>query len=401
MRANSVVWAYAALTALFLGGAWLRLPYGEGLRFPTLLIERNAEQNVGGWVPAGLPQLDQARLRRSVARISTVRLAREAGNSVRVAGGQVVEWAIWGGQEPLMLFPNLDLWVSRGLTPEVEADLVRAAQVIGAYEKRLKQEGWTLVVLAVPAKLGTHRELARWPIGEANLLSRDLVLADRSDAVHGFFIEKLAREGVPAVDLQSLYRSAIARRPETLLFVPGDSHWTGVGIELAANATAQLIARSSTLVARVPRDPTYLEFDHVGDMAKVFDPLPALNTWLKPVWTYRERLLNGEAGRGYPYPQKPSGLVAAVGTSYTGQYTWLAQPVGFAWQLGLHLDNVEVQNLPHAGQGSFFAFELFWKRRNEIYAEFSTRHGPGKPKVVVWEFPLRDVRGMLTAPPPN
>ncbi|KZC24510.1 hypothetical protein RHOFW104T7_08400 [Rhodanobacter thiooxydans] len=94
------------------------------------------------------------------------------------------------------------------------------------------------------------------------------------------------------------------------------------------------------------------------------------------------------------------GLVVAVGTSYTGQYTWMInQPVGFAWQLGLHLQNVEVQNRPIAGHGSFAAFKQFWQQRHEISDEFAKHNGPGKPKVVVLEFPIRDVQGIIGADP--
>ncbi len=398
LRSPSIVWAYAALAIAFVGLSAFRMPYREGLRHPTLVFVRDQAQDLGGLVPQGLWQLDQARLRRSVGRMPSVRLARELGNSIRIAGGQVVEWAIWGGKEPLMLFPDIDLWVTRGLTPEVEADLGRAAAIIGEHKRRLEAEGWKLVVLPVPVKLGIHRELCQWPVREPSLLSREVIETDKSDDVYRYFRDGLASNGVASVDLNTLYRESVARRPDVLLFVPGDSHWTGEGIRLAADATAGEISRNSSLRARVPVNPTYYEFVHVGDMAKVFDPYPRFLSRLRPAWTFRERLVNGEEGRGYVYPKNPSGLVAAVGTSYTGQYTWIPQPVGFAWQLGLHLDNAEVRNLPAAGQGSFHAFELFWKKRREIEGEFSSRHGPGLPRVVVWEFPLRDVPGIVGAP---
>ena len=391
LRAPSIVWAYAALTAAFLAINALKWPYGEGLRHPTILFERIPAQELGGLVPGGLPQLQQARLKRSLSRMPAVRLGREVGNSLRVAGGQTLDWAIWGGREPLMLFGNVELWVSRGLTSESRAEISRASAAIGAYRRRLESEGWTMVVVPVPTKLGIHRELARWPVQGPGLLSRSEIAEDRSDTVYGFLRERLAAEGVPHVDLQSAYRASLVREPARLPFVPGDSHWSGDGIRLAAAETARVIADVSKVAAREPVAPTFHEFDHVGDIAKAFDPWRGFVSRLRPVWHYRERLLNGEAGRGYPYPDRPTALVAAVGTSYTGQYTWIPQPVGFAGQLGLHLANAEVQSRAAAGKGSFHAFQLFWEGRREIAHAFEAKHGPGHARIVVWEFPVRDI----------
>ncbi len=70
--------------------------------------------------------------------------------------------------------------------------------------------------------------------------------------------------------------------------------------------------------------------------------------------------------------------------------------MGFTWQLGLHLKDVEIQNRPVAGQGSFFAFHQFWQNRNAIDAEFVAKRSR-LPKVLVWEFPVRDVKGIAEA----
>jgi hypothetical protein len=398
LRAPPVTLAYVALTLVFLALAWTRQPYGEGLRFPSLVFVRDPAQSLGGLVPGGLWQLDQARLRSSIARIWPVRLARETGNSIRLAAGQTVEWIVWGGREPLMLFPNIDLWVSRGLTPPVEDELRRAAAIIAEMRTRLQAEGWSLIVVPVPVKLGIHRELSHWPVRESSLVSRDPILEDRSDEFYGFFIDALARRHVDSVDLQTLYRDELKRRPGAILYVPSDSHWSGDGIRLAAEATAHAIASHTPIRERMPVNPTFYEFDYVGDLAKAFDPLPRFTSRLEPAWIFHERLMNGESGRGYVYAQKPTALVVAVGTSYTGQYTWIDQPVSFAWQLGLHLHDTEVQSRPMPGKGSFYAFDQFWKQRNQISRDFASRNGERQPKVVVWEFPIRDVRSILTAP---
>jgi hypothetical protein len=398
-RAPSVVWAYALLVVAFLWVAATRGPYPEALRYPTLLFKRDGAQDLGGRVPEGLWQLDKERLRRSIQRIAPVRLLRETGNSVRIALGQELQWVAWGGREPLMLFPEVDFWVSRGLTPAVEERIDLAARFIGAHRARLAAEGWTLVVAFVPVKLGIHPELATWPILESNLLTRQPIEEDRSGEVYARLLERVGAQGVATVDLHGTFRAAVRADPSSLMYVPGDSHWSGHGILLAARAASQAIARASGLRSREPVDPTFFELDYVPDLARAFDPLPQFTSRIRPIWTYRDRLLNGEAGRGYVYPTRPEGLVAAVGTSYTGQYTWVPQPVGFAWQVGLHLDNVEVQNRPAAGRGSMFAFEEFWRVRAEVAADFEHRAGPGKPRVVLWEFPIRDLGRIARAVP--
>lgn len=120
--------------------------------------------------------------------------------------------------------------------------------------------------------------------------------------------------------------------------------------------------------------------------------LPSARSWLGPVWEFDDELQDSEAGKGFTYATHPSGLVVVVGTSYTGQYTWVTnEPVGFTWQIGLNLENVEFQNRPIAGHGSFVAFSEFWKARATIADEFKATHGSELPRVLVWEIPVRDL----------
>lgn len=349
--------AYGALAALFVGLNAMRgpEPRPEGALVP---FHRDPQQTLGGLVPEGLWAPDHAALRRNIQSLTGVRLGRELGNSLRLAAGQDPEW-VFEGKEGAALFLTGELWVSRGVDARIERELQRVAGVIGDYRSQLAQEGWTLVVLPVPTKLGVHRERAQWPVDGADLLDRDPIPADRSDEVYSGFVAALRSQGVKTVDLQGAYRQAVAKDPAVVLYPPNDSHWSGTGIQLAARETSRAIAAAAPLRAREPARPTYHAEAYVGDLVKAFDPLPGFTTRLSPIWTYPERLLNGEEGTGYPQVTHPAGVVVALGTSYTGQYTSIPQPVGFAWQLGLHLTNVEVQNRPLAGQGSFKSFEAF------------------------------------------
>jgi hypothetical protein len=91
-----------------------------------------------------------------------------------------------------------------------------------------------------------------------------------------------------------------------------------------------------------------------------------------------------------------------AGTSYSGQYWGNVSPHrgDFPWVLQLHLDNVEVQNRARAGRGSFESFGVFQKERIALEAEFERRHKlsrNGYKRIIIWEFPFRDVKGMKTS----
>ncbi len=392
--AISVTYAYVALVLIAVFGSIL-LPFKDGARVPDIVLQRDSSRTLNGLIEGGLWRLDESALHSSVNRLAVVRVGRQMGNSMRVAVGQRVEWIVWGNTGLPMLFPTIDLWVSRGLNPEVESQLERAASTIAHYSSELASEGWTLVVVPVPTKMAVHYERVSWPVQGESLTTRDPIASDRSGEVYELLQQRLVALDVAVVNLQELYWSHLMADPQLPIYASNDSHWAGEGIRMAAEATAQTIATESALVSRVPINPTYLEVSHVGDLAKAFDPMPGFTTWLSPLWSFNDRLMNGEAGRGYVYAEKPVGLVVVVGTSYSGQYTWIEnQPVGFTWQLGLHLEDVEIQNRPVAGRGSFYAFHEFWRQRKTIEAEFISKHGRDLPRILVWEFPVRDVGGI-------
>ncbi len=388
---SPVTIAYLVVCTLFAGTNAVVGTGGNVRSRHFVEFQRNPAQTVGGLVPNGLWQPDYVQLKRHVSLLSSIKFLRELGDSVRLALGQSPDWVFWGGHDTKALFLTGELWVSRGLDSRIENEVERIATVIGRYNNQLEHDGWKLVIVPVPTKLGIHHDWARWPVGGADLLNRDPVMRDRSDEVYQAFRSALDGQGVTSVDLLKVYRGALAQNPGTILYPPSESHWSGVGIRLAAAATAHAISTSSLLKERSLNHPTFYTDPHIGDLAEAFDPLPWLTTRLRSIWVYRDQLLDGEEGRGYPESVNPAGLVVVLGTSYTGQYTWIPRPVGFTWQLGLHLDNVEIQNRPMAGQGSFKSFEYFWGHRKEIADDFIRREGGGKVKVVVWEMPIRDI----------
>lgn len=356
---------------------------GNVTRWPRLEAARSAP----------IAKLDIPLLKQSVNRLPATKLLRQTGNSLRIAFGQQLSWCLWSQTPPPLLFHRVELWASEGLTTAANRKVVETAiATIRRQQEVLHPEGWTLVVVPVPTKLSIYRERSAWPILAKDQLSRRPVPADRADEIYDRLLADLQADQIPVLDLRTVYRTHQADYPADLLYPPGDTHWSGLGLKLAADATAELVAQV-TGIKRRSYIPSYLEVKEVGDMAAAFDPLPQWTGPLEPVYEYTDRLVNGEEGKGFLYAQNPSSLLVATGTSYSGQFTWhIGHPVGFAWVLGTQLEETEFHNGAQAGQGSFAAFASFMAERHTKAADFAARRKLTEfPKVVVWEFPVRDL----------
>lgn len=343
--------------------------------------------------PDGLTVLDLSTLKTSINRLPAISLARQLGNSLRIACGQRLNWVIWGGRNPAMLFPESELWAAEGINAGDNRTIVEGASVTAKkYAALLKAEGWTLIVVPVPTKLSIHREHCHWPIMEKDLLTRRPVTGDRTDEIIDTLFNNFTRDGVNFVDLRAVYRAHLVNHPDDLIFPPGESHWSGLGIQLAAEATAVKVT-SVTNITFHPRIPSFLEVDRIGDMVSAFDAYPGWLSRLRPFYHFQDHLVNGEQGKGYTYAPTPKSLLVVAGTSYTGQYTWLiGEPVGFTWVIGGMLNDCEIHNRPVAGLGSFYAFRQFLDEHKALAQDFAQRNAlTAFPKVVVWEFPLRDL----------
>jgi hypothetical protein len=133
--------------------------------------------------------------------------------------------------------------------------------------------------------------------------------------------------------------------------------------------------------------------EEIADIAAAFDPLPFWTSRLTPLYRYQDRLVDGEKGRGFQYASNPTSLLIVAGTSYTGQFTWhIGHPVGFSWVVGGQLEDCEFQNIAQAGRGAYAAFAQFMRDRHNLAETFSRRRAlTDVSKVVVWEFPVRDL----------
>lgn len=385
---HSLLWAYFLLPAAFIAGNLVQpaRPVSQSERWPLL---RRAQP------VAGQPQvarLDLEALSHSIQRLTSERFLRQTGNSLRLALGQTLSWCIWGKGTPPMLFATVELWASEGLTPSNQRVVDDALDVIRHHHALLASEGWTLVVVPVPTKLSIYRDRCTWPIMEKNLLTREPVESDRADEIYDRLIQGLRDDQIPVADLKTLYRQYRLEHPAALLYPAAETHWSGLGLAIAANATSELISNAAGIPHRQFL-PNYFSVEETADIAAAFDPLSGWTSRLSSLYRYQDRLVEGEQDKGFHYASNPTSLLIVTGTSYAGQFTWhVGHAVGFAWAVGGQLENCEFQNAAQAGHGSYAAFAQFLRDRESLARTFAQQQTlPNFPKVVVWEFPVRDL----------
>jgi len=337
--------------------------------------------------------IDTQLLKQSISRLPATKILRMTGNSIRLICGTKLAWSFWSKSKPTMLFGKWELWVSDGISTPSNLQVVQnAISNIQNIQTLLNNEGWKLVVVPVPTKVSIYREQIRWPILEKNLINREPVAKDKADEFYDALMKGCGIYNICAVNLQNEFRNYLKKYPDSMIYPPGESHWSGLGIRLAAEATAATLEKNLSL-KRKNINYSFFEVEEIADMAQAFDPLPILLGPLKNIYRYKDQLVNGEQGKGYTYPSKPDALIVVVGTSYSGQFTWhIGEPVGFPWVLALNIENTEVQNAASAGQGSTYSLEKFIKECKSKYLVDSKIEKTNK--IVVWEFPIRDLKNV-------
>lgn len=379
--------------ATLISGAWIStyVSNPKHNRFPEIKSTLNESGSVR--------ILDTQGLKQSLNRMAPYTYVRETGNTLRAWCGQDVEWIIQGDRNPGMIFTNIDMWVVDRKSAAQWATIDRSLDKIASITRRLNDEGWQVVILPVPPKIAIHDDLCRWPVTVGNLYSQEnRVESSRAGEFFDHLHAGLDARRVPNVRLFDAYRRYRAKNPESLLYATNDSHWSGRGILIAAESVAQKMSSEFGIKSAPPVTPVWTKVDHIGDMVTPYDMLGDFVPRLSSVYHFTDYLCEADAKRGYPYPSNSDDLVVCVGTSFSGQYTWVVgKPVGFAWQVQLHLDNTEVQNKAYAGRGSFYPMKKFIDEKSSILSDFE-KTGQKKPprrKVVIWEFPVRDLPNVL------
>jgi SGNH hydrolase-like domain, acetyltransferase AlgX len=151
------------------------------------------------------------------------------------------------------------LKVSRSHKPEL-ADPIPA---IVDFQKQLKARGIDLLVVPVPPKAAIYPEKI--------LPGFNLRTDDAAPLLHRFY-EELHAEGIDVLDLTPLFIQNRADK-RAGVFCKTDSHWSGLGCMLAAQAIAENVRRK--LTSATPRSEFVAEWKEVqinGDLVGLLPP---------------------------------------------------------------------------------------------------------------------------------
>jgi acetyltransferase AlgX (SGNH hydrolase-like protein) len=263
----------------------------------------------------------------------------------------------WGDEAPK---------VSRSHKPEF-ADPIPA---IVDFQKQLKARGIDLLVVPVPPKAAIYPE---------KILSGFDVRADDSAPVLHKFYEELRAAGIDVLDLTSLF---IQNRDDKRggVFCKTDSHWSGLGCMLAAQAIAEKVRGKLGLPASKKEYATgWRELEIKGDLVPLLPPDSP-----KPGPEKISVRSVGETGTSSAVQPDPNSPILVLGDSHTLVFhDFLAERAGLVDQLAQELG---------------FAPDLIGTRgsgatpvRISLY-----RHGLknaeylAKKKIVVWCFAARE-----------
>jgi hypothetical protein len=150
--------------------------------------------------------------------------------------------------------------VSRSTKPE-NADPIPA---ILDFRDQLKQHGIELLLVPVPPKAAIYPE----KIVPEFRAGRD----DAAPYLHQFYNE-LRGKGVEVVDLTPLF----LKERDTPAFCKIDSHWSGHGCVVAAQAMAERVRSKITTAERIQYNAAWKDFEISGDLANLLtaDTKPA------------------------------------------------------------------------------------------------------------------------------
>lgn len=255
--------------------------------------------------------------------------------------------------------------VSRATSPTA-ADPLPA---ILDFKAQLDKAGIAFLVVPVPAKASIYPD--KLIEGASNSESARL---DASDAE---FIALLRQKGLSVIDLAPIYLQHRAAHPDELLYTKEDTHWSGVGIHVAAEEITKQLSKA----------PWYAGSSHtkfVGKTAplKVTGDLVTMLTGGKP-GPEEVQLTSVKDGKGSPVQSWRQSPVVLLGDSHNLIYSigddMLASgsglPENLALDLGIAPDVVAVR-----GSGATPS-RVNLARRGDNLA--------GK-KIVIWCFSVRE-----------
>jgi hypothetical protein len=249
-------------------------------------------------------------------------------------------------------------------------DLADPIPAIVDFQRQLKARGIDLLVVPVPPKAAIYPEKI--------VSAFDVGAEDASPILRGFY-EELRAAGIDVLDLTPVFLQNRADRRGGV-FCKTDSHWSGLGCTLAAQAIAEKI-RGKVTASAAKRDyvSEWKEAEIKGDLVSLLPPgTPKPGPEKIPVRSVREKGTNTAV---QPDANSP---VLLLGDSHTLVFhDFLAERAGLIDQLALEL-GFGPDLIGTRGSGATPVRISLYRR---------SLKDPGylaKKKVVVWCFAARE-----------
>jgi alginate O-acetyltransferase complex protein AlgJ len=327
----------------------------------SLLFKKNAELEAAQVAPMSISSMLDGDVTKDLDSLYKKRLPHR---NVAVGLGGNARYAVFGtGRKGVVVGSQGWLFTNEEFKEIKAADIADAVQNISEVRSRLTAMGIALLVLPLPAK--------------ADIYGEKLPKRMQSDAMakaYEAFLVALQKSEINAVDIKSHF---MAYKDAADIFLKSDTHWSPNGAELASEATKNAIDKMGLALAQgqietMPQKPVEVW----GDLTK-FITLPdyAADIGLQPekVALFRTQLQANESALDV-FGTETSSPVMLVGTSYSANENWsfvdyMRQSLG-----------VDVVNVAKAGFGPGVPMMDLLK---------SDTLTQTKPKIVVWEFPVR------------
>jgi hypothetical protein len=273
---------------------------------------------------------------------------------------------------PYITDPRITLPV--GKEPAKDWDPV---PVIVDFKEQLAARGIDLLVVPMPAKATIYPEMAT---------SRTIKNPTDLHANTRRLMGELQASGVEVMDLYSLYLRARAGHDTTggtaALYLKRDTHYSGRGVYLAAQAIAARVRRypwwadSLATAVYTLKDTLVERYGDIGEMTQ----LPRNRELFPAETTLCRQVLEAESGK--PYRNKKDARVLFLGDSYARIYqTDAPKSAGIVALLAHELKMPFDAIINNGGASTLVRTELV-KKPEKL---------EGK-KLVIWEFCERDVR---------
>jgi hypothetical protein len=288
------------------------------------------------------------------------------------AGEGADGWLFFGGELRLLSLGRF--WgddakkVSRAHKPEL-ADPVPA---ILDFQQQLKARGIELLVVPVPPKAAIYPEKI--------VAGFDVRATDPAPMLHRFY-EELRIAGIDVLDLSALFIQN-RENPRGAVFCKIDSHWSGIGCVLAAQAIAEKV-RQKLPTPAAPKEYVgeWKEAQISGDLARLLPPdahkPPPQKIMVQSV---------SEKGTGAGVEPDANSPLLLLGDSHTLVYhdrDFLPERAGLVDQLALQLGFAP----DLIGTGGSGATPV---RLNLYHRSLKDAGYLAKKKIVVWCFAARE-----------